>query len=95
MNKQQELSQKLNELTKNIIGAELERAFVLIGTGYFANIYSKSSAIEILNIWKQIPDFTKFSIESKFEDIDIFDDDGELVDIQDGEFLYYQITATI
>lgn len=93
MNKTIKLRNALIELYKKVIGNELNYVSVLEGMGWIVYVKSEEAAITIAELCKQAPNLGA-DIEEERKDIDVFNDKGELIDIEEGELIGYRVVIT-
>ncbi len=92
MSKARDLTQKITASTSQLIGDDLIKATALVSLGFTANIKTQESADLVASAWMTIG---KVEVTKVCEDIDVEDENGELIDILDGEFLYHNVFVNV
>jgi hypothetical protein len=88
-----DIASRFDKLTKDQFKS-CKRTFVGFGAGamYSGDFTDKNEALAASKLWGSATG-AESKLDKVYEDIDIFDKDGELIDVKKGDFLHYNVTT--
>ncbi len=95
MTELKKLNTRLLNAAKEVVGDDVFKVMVFFGYGWTLFVKTHKSALILEDLNKQNPLAEKVAITEYYEEIDVNDENGELVDIINGKLLGYKIEVKL